>query len=172
MNRAIIICLFLCTAAVGQDAPFGQQVSETGIKHSFLVTGSMTAIIDEDNKIIWQAKGRSRDGFVLENGNILISHQKAAREYTREGKVVFEYKLDPANKELGTSVRLKDGSTMIVERGPKPRLVEVTPKGKIVKEIPLQPDSNNAHMQTPSSLAAPAKYPARPHQSASRTGGE
>ena len=148
MNRALVTCLFLATAAVAQDAPFGKQVSETGIKHSFLVTGSMTAIIDEDNKIAWQTKGKSRDGFVLENGNVLISHHKAAREYTREGKVVFEYKLDPANKELGSSVRLKDGITMVVERGPKPRLLEVNPKGRIVKEIPLQPDTDNGHMQT------------------------
>lgn len=148
MPRALVVCLLLATVAHAQDAPFGKQVSESGIRHSFLVTGAMTAIIGEDNKIEWQVKEKSRDGFVLENGNVLISHYKAAREYTRDGKVVFEYKLDPANKELGTSVRLKDGITLIVERGPNPRLVEVNKDGKIITEVPLQPDTDNGHMQT------------------------
>ena len=44
------------------SAPFGKQVSASGIKHSFLITGSKTAILGEDNSIIWQVPGRSRDG--------------------------------------------------------------------------------------------------------------
>lgn len=135
-------------AAKGKQAPFGRQVSKSGIRHAFLVTGSMTAIIDEDNQVVWKTKEKSRDGFVLPNGNVLVSHYKAAREYTREGKVVWQYKLDPVNKELGSSVRLKDGVTLVVERGPKPRLVEVDAKGRILKQVPLKPDTNNGHMQT------------------------
>jgi hypothetical protein len=137
------------TIAADKKAPeFGRQVSSQGIRHSFLITGSMTAIIGENNEIVWQVKRRSRDGFVLPNGNVLISHYNEAVEYTRKGKVVFQYKLSKVNRELGTSVRLPDGNTMIVERGVKPRLVEVDPKGKILTEIPLQPDTKNAHMQT------------------------
>jgi len=132
----------------GASGTFGEQISATGIRHSFLITGGRTAIIGEDNKILWEAKGRSRDGSVLPNGNVLISHHIEAKEYTRAGKVVWSYKLDPANKELGTSVRLASGDTLIVERGPKPRLLEVSPKGKIVVEVPLQPDTDNNHMQT------------------------
>ena len=52
------------------------------------------------------------------------------------------------NKELGTAVRLPDGKTLIVERGPKPRLLEVDSKGAIKVEVPLQPDTKNHHMQT------------------------
>lgn len=149
MIRTLTTCLLLSATVAAQDrVPFGKQVSELGIRHSFLVTGSRTAIIDEENKIVWEVKGKSRDGFVLPNGNVLISHYKSAREYTRDRKVVFEYKLDPANKELGSAVRLADGSTMIVERGPKPRLVEVNSDGKVIKEVPLQPDTDNGHMQT------------------------
>ena len=127
---------------------FGRQISASGIKHSFLVTGSRTAIISEENKIVWEAPGRSRDGFVLPNGNVLISHGREAKEYTRDGKVVWNYKLDPANKELGTSVRLDNGNTLIVERGVKPRLLEVARDGSIKLEVPLQPETNNNHMQT------------------------
>ena len=85
---------------------FGRQVSEGGIRHSFLITGSKTAIINEACQVVWEAKGRSRDGFVLDSGNILVSQGKEAREYTRDGEVVFRYRLSEENKELGTAVRL------------------------------------------------------------------
>jgi hypothetical protein len=128
---------------------FGTQVSASGIKHSFLVTGSMTAIIGENCEILWRVKGRSRDGFVLPNGNVLVSMgNNEAREFTRNGKVVWRYKLGKENKELGTAVRLPNGNTLVVERGKNPRLLEITKKGEVAVEVPLQPDSNNGHMQT------------------------
>ncbi|MDA1055806.1 MAG: hypothetical protein O3C40_35895 [Planctomycetota bacterium] len=137
------------TTTQAQDADaFGKQVSDGGIQHSFLVTGSMTAIIGEDSSIVWQTPGRSRDGFVLPSGNILVSDGREGKEYTRDGKVVFQYTLSSINKELGTVVRLPNGNTMIVERGPQPRLLEVTHDGTVVVDVPLQPDSDNAHMQT------------------------
>jgi hypothetical protein len=34
------------------------------------------------------------------------------------------------------------------QRGVKPRILEITPDGKIAVDVPLQPDTNNAHMQT------------------------
>lgn len=129
-------------------APFGKQVSETGIRHSFLITGSITAILSENNQIVWQVKRRSRDGFVLPNGNVLVSHGNEAKEYTRDGKVVFQYKLQKPNRELGTAVRLPNGNTLLVERGRKPRLLEVDAHGKVQVEVPLKPETKNAHMQT------------------------
>ena len=146
--------LFTCSQSDTQvhaqaDGPtLGTQKSESGIRHSFLVTGSITAIIGEDNRVQWQVPGRSRDGFVLPNGNVLVSIENSAREYTRDGELVFQYKLDPVNKELGTVVRLENGNTMVVERGVKPRILEINPAGKIDVDVPLQPDTNNAHMQT------------------------
>ncbi|GAB4155019.1 MAG: hypothetical protein Tsb009_31750 [Planctomycetaceae bacterium] len=140
-------CDVVVAQAKKSDA-FGKQVSPSGIRHSFLVTGSMTAIIGENNKILWQVKRRSRDGFVLKNGNILVSHGNEAKEYTRAGKTVFHYKLSRVNRELGTAVRLANGNTLLVERGRKPRLLEVDRTGKILVEVPLKPETANAHMQT------------------------
>ena len=132
----------------GHEGPVGEQRSESGIRHSFLVTGSITAIVGEDNTIQWRVPGRSRDGFVLAKGNVLVSIANEAREYTRAGEVVFRYRLDPVNKELGTVVRLDSGNTMVVERGPRPRILEITARGTIEVDVPLQPDTDNAHMQT------------------------
>ena len=141
----------LCSSPAFADEKkpaFGKQVSAGGIRHSFLITGSITAIVGEDNRIVWQVKRRSRDGYVLPNGNVLVSHGREAREYTRDGKVVFHYKLASVNKELGTVVRLPNGNTLLVERGVKPRLLEVDKKGTIKVEVPLKPETKNGHMQT------------------------
>jgi hypothetical protein len=71
-----------------------------------------------------------------------------AKEITREGKVVWSYKLSKENKELGSCVRLDNGNTLIVERGVKPQLLEVRKDGSVAVTVPLKPDTQNGHMQT------------------------
>ncbi len=127
---------------------FGKQVSESGIRHSFLICGNPTALVNEKNEIVWQTKGYGRDGFVLKSGNILVSVGNVAKEISREGKVVWSYKLSKVNKELGSSVRLENGNTLIVERGVKPQLLEVRKDGSVAVTVPLKPDTQNGHMQT------------------------
>lgn len=127
---------------------FGRQVSESGIKHSFLIAGNPTVLVGEDGKVQWKIAGKARDGYVLENGNVLLSIGNQAKEFTPNNKLVWSYKLSIENKELGTVVRLDNGNTLVVERGVKPRLREITKDGKVAIEIPLQPETDNAHMQT------------------------
>jgi hypothetical protein len=127
---------------------YGTQVSEYGITHSFLICGNKTVLLNEKSEILWQTKGYGRDGFVLENGNILVSVANVAKEISRDGKLVWSYRLSKGNKELGTCVRLENGNTLVVERGVKPQLLEVGAEGKIEVQVPLQPETNNAHMQT------------------------
>jgi hypothetical protein len=129
-------------------APTAQQYSSTGIKHSFLSTGTWTAIIGEDNEILWETKGSSRDGTVLANGNLLIAFAGEVKEFTRAGEVVWHYKLSGDNREISTAWRLDNGNTLVTELGAKPRLLEVAADGSIAVEVPLQPETNNAHMQT------------------------
>jgi len=139
--------LATCPCLAESIAP--RQVSTSGVRHSFLVTGSTTALYDENSQVIWEVPGRSHDGYVLPNGNILVSDNVVAREY-RKGttEVVWSYTLSPENKELGTPVRLADGRTMLVERGVRPRIVEVDAQGVVQQETPLQPDTDDIHMQT------------------------
>ncbi|MDA0349213.1 MAG: hypothetical protein O3C43_16940 [Verrucomicrobia bacterium] len=129
--------------------PSGTQVSESGIRHSFLVCGRTTAIFNEDSEVVWSTSGNSRDGMVLENGNVLLSIGNEAKEFLKDTQeVVWSYKLDSRNKELGTVNRLPTGNTLVVERGILPRLLEVDEDGAIVVEVPLQPETDNNHMQT------------------------
>lgn len=120
------------------------------IRHSFFVAGpSFTGIIAEDNSEVWNS-GRpgARDGYVLPSGNLVIAWSDEVKEFTREKQVIFTYKLSPENKEIGTVQRLPSGRTLITELGPKPRLLEVNADGTIAVECPLQPETDNAHMQT------------------------
>jgi len=137
----IIFAVFgIMASAHAGDAP--------AIKHSYLVMGAKTAIIGEDGKAEWEYKGGTRDGFVLPNGNLLLAFSARVEEVTRAKEVVFSYTLDKANKEIGTTQRLSNGNTLITELGAKPRLLEVNSKAEIVREVTLQPETDNAHMQT------------------------
>ena len=142
------LVLFLELSAQNKVVPFGKQKSESGITHSFLICGNKTVLLNEKSEILWQTKGYGRDGFVLEDGNILVSVANVAKEISRNGKLVWSYQLSKGNKELGTCVRLENGNTLVVERGVKPQLLEVGADGRIEVRVPLQPETANAHMQT------------------------
>jgi hypothetical protein len=120
------------------------------IRHSFFIAGpTFTGIIGEDNQELWDAGAPAvRDGFVLADGNILIAWSGEVKEFTREKKVVFNYKLAAENREIGTAQRLENGRTLIAELGPQPRLLEVEKDGKITSQTPLKPETDNTHMQT------------------------
>ena len=130
--------------------PFVTVRADEPIKHSFFVAGpSFTGIIDEDGKESWDSGRRAaRDGYVLPNGNLLIAWGSDVTEYTPNKKIVFQYKKSNENREIGTAQRLDNGNTLITELGKNPRLMEVAADGTIAVEFPLQPETNNAHMQT------------------------
>jgi hypothetical protein len=128
-------------------APVAAQDTTT-IRHSYLVMGKKTAIIDEQGQVVWEHSGSTRDGFVLPSGNVLLAYSNRVEEVTRDKRVVFSYSLSNDNKEIGTTQRLYNGNTLVTELGAKPRLLELGPDGKVVLELALQPETDNAHMQT------------------------
>ena len=138
--KSISALLVLATTALAADPP--------AIRHSYLVMGGHTAIIDEDGKAAWEYAGGTRDGFVLPNGNLLLAFSDRVEEVTRDKKIVFSYQRSKENSEIGTTQRLANGNTLITELGGHPRLMEVNPKGDVVVDFPLQPETDNAHMQT------------------------
>ncbi|MCW5558534.1 MAG: hypothetical protein KIT22_11975 [Verrucomicrobiae bacterium] len=122
--------------------------TEGVIRHSYLVLGGKTAVIGEEGDIRWEYHGGSRDGFVLPNGNFLIAWSDRVEEVTPGKQVVFRYDRRPENSEIGTAQRLYNGNTLVTELGAKPCLLEVDATGGIVQSVPLQPETDNAHMQT------------------------
>src|SRR5436190_18516211 len=95
----------------------GLVLADEPIRHSFFMAGpSFTGIIDEDGKEVWDSgKAAARDGYVLENGNVLIAWSDEVKEFTREKKVVFHFARSPENREIGTVQRLEGGRTLITE---------------------------------------------------------
>lgn len=143
----VLILPIVLNAFAIEATAFGD---ENEIRHSFFVAGpNFTGIIDEKGDRVWDSgRKAARDGWVLPNGNILIAWNDIVQELTREKGVVFEYRLDSSNKEIGTVQRLKNGNTLITELGGNPRLMEVAANGTIEVEVPLKPETDNAHMQT------------------------
>jgi arylsulfatase A-like enzyme len=126
---------------------------ESGITHSFLATGGTTYILNGDGKVTWKHPMKSRDGWVLPNGNVLLAVSKSKTfphggviEVKQDGTKVFEYQ--GTQSEVNTAQALKNGNIMLTEAGPKPRLLEVTRDGTIAVEVPLKCQLKNHHMQS------------------------
>jgi hypothetical protein len=141
-------------------APAVAEEPNKAISHSFLACGQETFIVDGAGKLIWQYPKSSRDGWVLENGNILLAVSKgqeypggAAVEVTRDGKIVFEFK--GTQSEVNTVQALENGNILLTEAGAKPRLLEVDRKGTIQVEVPLQAQTKDLHLQTRMSRKLP-----------------
>jgi hypothetical protein len=141
----IFACFALCclTTASAQEK----------IRHSFLATGAETYLVSDSGKIEWTYPLSTRDGWVLANGNFLLTVSQGKEypgggvvEITRDAKVLFEYKGTQA--EVNTSQKLPGGNVLLTEAGPKPRLLEVDAKGKIIIEFPLKCQTTNHHMQS------------------------
>ncbi|MEZ5041246.1 MAG: hypothetical protein R2828_15215 [Saprospiraceae bacterium] len=156
MNNLIKLFSFLClifiacTEKKNPSNADNARPAKEGISHSFFVAGpTFTGILDESGQVVWDSgKPGARDGYVLSNGHILICWSAIVQEFDTNKKVVFSYAKGDLNKELGTAVRLDNGNTLITELGEQPRLLEVNTTGEIVVEVPLQPETDNAHMQT------------------------
>ena len=141
LHTSPVVTMLILAASLQADEP---------IRHSFFIAGpSFTGIIAEDGSEEWNSgKAAARDGFILPNGNALIAWGDEVEEITRKHEVVFHYAKSAENGEIGTVQRLENGRTLITELGKKPRLLEVDADGKIVVDVPLQPETDNAHMQT------------------------
>lgn len=123
------------------------------VKHSFIVFGAETFVVDGDGKISWVIPKSSRDGWLLPNGNALLAVSKgkeypggAVLEISKEGKTVFEFK--GTQSEVNTVMALDNGNIMFTEAGPKPRLIEVSREGKIIVDMPIQAQIKDHHLQT------------------------
>ena len=132
----------------------GQLPVAADITHGFLATGSHTYIVNGAGEKIWTYPGGSRDGFVLSNGNVVLTVNKgkkypggAVLEINRtsgEEKLIWK----GTQSEVNSAQPTTDGTYVLSEAGAKPRLLEVDGDGKVIVEFPLQCQSGNHHMET------------------------
>lgn len=155
MNRSIsklnlLFCVPILTVVLLNTSNFAFAAD---VKHSFIVFGAETFVVDGEGKISWQIPKSSRDGWLLPNGNALLAVSKgkeypggAVIEITKDGKIVFEFK--GTQSEVNTAMPLDNGNIMFTEAGPKPRLIEVSRQGKIMVDLPIQAQTKDHHLQT------------------------
>lgn len=156
--------LSVTTLALGAAVAAFAQADASKITHSFLATGPETRIVSGDGKVTWSYPKATRDGWVLRNGNILLTlagKPGSVVEVTRDQKVVWEY--PGTQDEMDTAQRLRNGNTLVSEAGPNPRLLEIDPAGKVVKELPLSSQRENTHMQQRMSRRLPNGNTLVPH---------
>ncbi len=140
----------LCAAAFLIAAP---AAAAEPIKHAFLAAGGETFIADDSGKATWTYPQSSRDGWVLDSGNVLLALSRskeypggAAAEVDRDGKVLFAFK--GSQSEVNTVQPLGGGKVLLTEAGDKPRVLEVDRAGKVTAEVPLQAQTKDHHLQT------------------------
>ncbi len=136
--QTVVLLLTMSLASCG-----GQQVRpDQPQQHSYLCSdiGTKTLLImSADGKVEWEYPVEiCTDAWMLKNGNILFTfggvETRGVREVTPDKKIVWEY---TTAEEVFGCQRLKNGNTLVAECTAK-RLIEVNPKGKIVKTIPIE----------------------------------
>jgi len=122
--------------------------------HSFIAFGQKTYMVDADGNKTWTYPGRTRDGYVLDDGTIILTLNKSKKRHpggavvkiTHDGKETLIYKGTQA--EVNSAHPTADGTYVITEAGNKPRLLEITEDGEVLVEFPLICQTKNHHLET------------------------
>jgi len=118
-----------------------QSTFKNSVNHSFVCTDytqGLVCIISEKGKLLWQyPAAQCNDLWVLPNGNLLFNTGNGVKEVTLNKEVIFEYE---SKSEIFACQRLANGNTFIAECK-SGCLLEVSPKGQIIKKLKLLPDS-------------------------------
>jgi len=135
---ALAVAIILLQAGAA-ELPAGAPAVQQGRPHRFACTdysGGKVFIVAADGRVEWEYRAPScNDLWVLPNGNLLFNTGHGVREVTRDKRVVFEY-LSPS--EIYACQRLPNGNTFVGECNAG-RLLEITPDGKLAKELRLLP---------------------------------
>ncbi|QDV45946.1 hypothetical protein Enr13x_58500 [Stieleria neptunia] len=142
------ITAVLCCAITFSVSPAAEPVT-----HGFLACGKATYIVDGDGNKTWTYPHATRDGYVLDSGNIVLTLNKGKRyaggaviEITPDGTETLIWK--GTQSEVNSAQPTADGTFVITEAGKQPRLIEVDRSGTVRVEFPLACQKENHHMQT------------------------
>lgn len=146
-NNSSRIFVLIVTVLLFASSSWSHQKSEYGIRHSVVISGPKTFEFNENDEIVWEFDGRSKDISKLDSGNYLVTYRDQVIELDPSKKTVWSY-TQSVNAEIMSAQRLTDGNTLVTELGEHPRLVEVDQGSKVTAIIPIQPETDNIHMQT------------------------
>lgn len=126
------------------------------VRHSFLGVGkaNRSVIVGEDGRVKWRVDLPASDGWLQPNGNVLLAlygtkdfPNGGVVEIDRDTKeIVFAYR--GQQKEISSVQPLGNGEYLVAELGSEPRAIVINRDGEILRQMPLQCQTANAHMQT------------------------
>lgn len=141
----LLTTLFICI--------IGNTASAQEITHSFLACGKNTYIMGADGKQSWKYPASTRDGYVLDDGTIILTLSKSKKykggaviKIATDGKETLIWK--GTQSEVNSAHPTDEGTFVITEAGKSPRLLEVDSEGKVILEFPLACQKKNVHLQT------------------------
>lgn len=128
--------------------------AQTETTHSFIAFGQKTYMVDAKGEKTWTYPSATRDGYVLEDGTIILTLSRSKKKYpggavvkiTPDGKESLIYKGTQA--EVNGAHPTADGTYVITEAGDKPRLLEINEAGEVLFEFPLVCQTKNHHLET------------------------
>lgn len=124
------------------------------VTHSFLAFGKNTYIVDADGKKTWTYPAATRDGYMLDDGSMILTLSKSKKKYpggavvkiASDGKETLIWK--GTQSEVNSAHPTDDGTYLITEAGANPRLLEISEDGKVLVDFPLVCQKKNIHLQT------------------------
>lgn len=132
--------------------------------HAFVAFGGETRWIDASGRTVWNYPAATRDGFVHPDGRLLLALSKS--DAHPHGAVVIVRPIAPTagqgsaytftnlftwegtQSEVNTAQWTPEGNIVTTEAGDHPRILELSPAGKILLEVPLKCQTNNHHMES------------------------
>lgn len=149
----VVLSILAGAAASLAAADEKAQTAPNAPRHAFLATGAETYIMGADGNVRWTYPRGSRDGWVLADGNILLAVNRDSDFpgggvvlVTPDGKETVLFK--GTQDEVNTVQPLAGGNVLLTEAGPKPRLLELDPAGKILAEVPIDAQTKDTHLQS------------------------
>jgi hypothetical protein len=160
LHRALLGCLLL---TLGAGLLCHAARAEDGGRRRVLVCGGRTALLDiesadQDGRVEWAWPGATREGWVLSDGNILLAIAKGSqaaggaaielRRGTGGGADEIVWRYDGTQAEVNSIQKTPEGTYVLTEAGPNPRLLEIAADGRILVEFSLACQKPNHHMQS------------------------
>jgi hypothetical protein len=168
VTRWLVSLVATAVALGGSAGASDSQVCQRRI----LVCGKQAAIVafsleHPEGVVEWSYPVNTREGWVLPDGNVLLAVGKGSRlpdgdvvsggaaiEIRRGAgaadssgdRIVWRY--DGTQAEVNSIQKTADGTYVLTEAGPNPRLLEITADGTVKTEFVLACQKPNTHMQT------------------------
>lgn len=101
-------------------------------------------IVNRDGAIEWQHEAVNvQDVWMLKNGNILFHDRTRAMIVDRDHNTLMQYQTQP---EVHSVMPLPNGNILVTLCG-QSKVVEINPRGSVVKQIEVQSNNQDTHLE-------------------------